>query len=92
MHRRRWQWRAFLATLVVATIAVVGCTFPYVPNYDEGADSPKCKAGDVLFVSKANETAFCLERKGDCQEDEVWWWIANDVRGCVSFDNLMQGE
>lgn len=24
-----------------------------------------------------------------CQEDEAWWWIANDTRGCVVISDLI---
>lgn len=24
-----------------------------------------------------------------CHEDEVWWWVANDVRACVALDEVV---
>ncbi len=26
----------------------------------------------------------------DCQEDEVYWWVANDLRGCQPIDDLLE--
>jgi hypothetical protein len=79
-----------LAIIVAAAVIMGACAFPYAPDFSGGPDAPRCKPNDVLFVSSANRTAFCLPRAGDCQEDEVWWWIANDVRGCVHIEDVAQ--
>jgi len=23
-----------------------------------------------------------------CEEDEAWWWVANDTRGCVNTEDI----
>mgnify|MGYP001564772156 CR=1 FL=1 len=42
----------------------------------------------AAFIHPPTHTIY-TDLSSRCQEDEVFAWVANDVRGCVNYDNLL---
>jgi hypothetical protein len=45
----------------------------------------------VLFMDSQNParyTTFDPHPSTLCQEDEAWWWVGNDTRGCVNVEEI----
>lgn len=47
-------------------------------------------AGNILSSPLTHDSphTIILDPSDQCQEDEAWWWIANDTRGCVNTEDI----
>lgn len=49
--------------------------------------------GGRMSVQDNNDVEYLTEQvqydsAAHCQEDEAWWWVANDTRGCVNTEDI----